>query len=243
VDCLVGYAVARREAAQCQLEDAGEDYPFAFERFLAETVANIHEPSDQSSCNLVDLARPRLSGLLAELEEAAGGPLDNYEHLHRVRIVGKRLRYAMEVFADCFTPPFREALYPRVVEMQEILGSANDSYVACTRLDAFSKRLQAQVPREWKRYSSGLEPLLQYHQARLVEERRRFQDWWTRWRDWGGESAFRTVLKCVSDPPSEQIPSPPALSVPASLPRAVYEDAGSARAPRERDRPRVDIAA
>ena len=46
------------------------------------------------------------------------------------RIGAARLRYAMEVFADCFPPPFREVLYPMVEEMQEILGRANDSQVA-----------------------------------------------------------------------------------------------------------------
>jgi CHAD domain-containing protein len=52
---------------------------------------------------------------------------------HRVRILGKRLRYAMEIFADCFPPEFNEQYYPTVEEMQEILGRANDSHVACER--------------------------------------------------------------------------------------------------------------
>src|SRR5262249_573077 len=39
LDCLVGYVVAKREAAQLRLEEAGKRSPFAFEPFLAETVA------------------------------------------------------------------------------------------------------------------------------------------------------------------------------------------------------------
>ena len=51
-----------------------------------------------------------------------------------MRILGKRLRYAMEMFADCFGPAFREELYPAVEQMQEILGRANEqSDVAVTR--------------------------------------------------------------------------------------------------------------
>jgi CHAD domain-containing protein len=221
LDSLIGYAVARREAAQYRLEEAGEDYPFAFEQFLAETVADVHKPDDTGVRNLLDLALPHLQGLLRELEETAMDRLDDYEHLHRVRIVGKRLRYAMEVFADCFDPPFREELYPAVAEMQEILGNANDSHVACGRLGVFSKRLQAQVPEEWKRYRAGLESLLQYHQARLAEERRRFEDWWVRWCESGGEAAFSAVLKSASDSLTKQASSLPAGSVPASLPWAV----------------------
>jgi CHAD domain-containing protein len=221
LDCLVGYAVARREAAQCRLEKAGEDHPFAFEQFLAETVADVYNPNDHGIRNLLDLALPHLWGLLRELEAAASGPVDDHDHLHQVRIVGKRLRYAMEVFADCFSPPFREELYPRVVEMQEILGNANDSHVACGRLEAFSKQLQAQVPEGWKRYRPALESLLEHHRARLAQERRRFQDWWARWRESAGEQAFSTYLKCASEPPTDPFASPPARSVPVSLPRAV----------------------
>jgi CHAD domain-containing protein len=221
LDCLVGYAIARREAAQCRLEEAGKNHPFAFEHFLAETLADVYKPNDPGIRNLLDLALPHLWGLLRELEEAASGPLDDYEHLHQVRIVGKRLRYVMEVFADCFAPPFREELYPRVVEMQEILGNANDSHVACGRLEAFSKRLQAQVPERWKRYRPYLESLLEYHQARLAQERQRFQDWWARWSESLGQAAFSTFLKCASDRPTDQSSSPTARSVPGIWPRAV----------------------
>jgi len=195
LDSLVGYAVARREAAQQQLEAAGEDYPFAFDRFLAETVAAVHKPHDPDLRTLLDLARPLLTGLLNELEEASGRDLEDYEHLHQVRILGKRLRYAMEVFADCFAPAFREQVYPAVEEMQEMLGNANDSHVACGRLEALSARLQALVPLEWKRYRPGVERLLVYHRTRLPQERQRFRDWWARWCRSGGEAAFFTLLK------------------------------------------------
>ena len=113
-DCLIGYAVAQRAAAQVRLEEAGQDYPFAFDRFLAETVAAVHRPDGPQLVTLLDLARPLLTDLLEKLEKAASRDLDDYEHLHQVRILGKRLRYAMEVFADCFAPAFREKLYPTV---------------------------------------------------------------------------------------------------------------------------------
>ena len=195
LDALVGYAVARREMAQLRLEEAGQDYPFAFDRFLAETVAAVHKPHDSNLRTLLDLARPLLMGLLKELDEAVDRNLEDYEHLHQVRILGKRLRYAMEVFADCFAAAFREQLYPAVEEMQEMLGNANDSYVACGRLEAIAAQLQALVPHEWKRYRPGLEGLLSDHQSRLPQERQRFQDWWARWCQSGGEAAFFALLK------------------------------------------------
>src|SRR5262249_15131288 len=117
-DCLVGYVVAKREAAQRQLEQAGADFPFAFDRLLAETVAAVHKPDDSSHRCLLDLARPWLTAALAKLNHAADQNLEAYEQLHQVRIFGKRLRYAMEVFAACFAREFREHLYVAVEEMQ-----------------------------------------------------------------------------------------------------------------------------
>jgi len=198
-DCLTGYAVAQRAAAQVRLEEAGQDYPFAFDRFLAETVAAVHRPDDPHLVTLLDLARPLLTGLLEKLDQAASRNLDDYEHLHQVRILGKRLRYAMEVFADCFALAFREKLYPMVEQMQEVLGNANDSYVAGRRLEALSARLQALVPAQWKRLRPGLEGLQRYHQARLPQERQHFQDWWERWQRLGGEAAFFHLLEGPSD--------------------------------------------
>src|SRR5262249_55902277 len=87
-DCLIRYALAQREAAQVRLGEAGQDYPFAFDRFLAETVAAVHRPDDPQLVTLLDLARPLLTGLLEKLDKAASRNLDDYEHLHQVRILG-----------------------------------------------------------------------------------------------------------------------------------------------------------
>jgi hypothetical protein len=113
----------------------------------------------------------------------------------------------MEVFADCFAPAFRAELYPAVEAMQEILGNANDSFVACRRLDALSARLQALTPVEWKRLRPGLEGLREYHQSRLPQEQERFQDGWPRWCQSGGEAAFSALLEKAAEP-SGEVPSP-----------------------------------
>jgi CHAD domain-containing protein len=206
LDCLVGYVVAKREAAQLQLEKAGKNLPFAFERFLAETVAAVQKPDDPGLRTLADLALPRLTDLLKQLDEAAGLDLEDHAHLHQIRILYKRLRYAMEVFSDCFAPAFRSELYPAVEAMQEILGNANDSFVACRRLGALAERLQALAPVEWKRLRPGLEGLRQYHQSRLPQEQERFQDGWARLCQSGGEATFSALLEKAGEP-SEPAPS------------------------------------
>src|SRR5262249_42588954 len=129
--------------------------------------------------------------------------------------LGKRLRYAMEVFADCFAPAFRDQLYPAVEEMQEILGNANDSHVARMWLGKLAGRFKALLPKKWKRYGPGLEGLLEHHQARLVQEQRRFLDWWAQWGQAGGEAAFFSLLKNPDD--AEVEPAMPHCALPAPV--------------------------
>lgn len=196
LDFLAGFALARRRAAQEQLLDAGDGQTFALDRLLADTVAAVHKPNDDSSGHdLIDLARPVLGGLLADLEGAAGGDMHDYAQLHQVRIAGKRLRYAMEVFADCFGPAFKDEVYPAVEQMQDILGSANDSHVAAGRLTEVRDHAQTQLGDQAKRVLPGVEALLRYHKGRLPKERQQFERWWANWRETGGEAAFEALLK------------------------------------------------
>jgi CHAD domain-containing protein len=198
LDFLIGYALGQRVIAQAHLEEASPDYPFGFERLLSETVSGVHKPHyDPGTRTLLDLAGPLLHGLLTDVEVAAAGDLTDYAKLHRVRILGKRLRYAMEVFADCFAPAFREQLYPAVEEMQDILGLANDSFVASQRLEGLRAKLQATQPGDWKRFKPGIEGLLKFHHERLPKERESFQVSWERWQGTGGEFAFRSLLKTL----------------------------------------------
>jgi CHAD domain-containing protein len=196
LDFLTGYALSQRLAAQAQLLEAGHDQPFDSDRLLADTVAAVHRPHDDGATRaLIDLARPTLDARLKELDAAAGRDLHDYEHLHRVRIIGKRLRYGMEVFADCFEPAFKEELYPAVEQMQEILGNANDSHVAAGRLAELRDRARALLGEPAKRVLPGVLALLRYHEERLPKERTHFEAWWARWHESGGEAAFAALLK------------------------------------------------
>jgi CHAD domain-containing protein len=191
LDFLAGYATGQRVAAQTQLESADEQYGEDFDGFVNETLDAVRTPHDEpAAAALLGLARPLLARLLHDLERAAAGDLKDYEHLHQVRIAGKRLRYAMEVFADCFEPAFRERLYPMIEEMQEVLGRANDSHVAGQRLTGLRDRLKATWPEGWERLKAGIEGLLRFHQRRLPQERRRFMKWWETWREAGGREVL-----------------------------------------------------
>jgi hypothetical protein len=100
----------------------------------------------------------------------------------------------MELFESCFAPPFRETVYPQIVEMQEILGHASDSHVASLRLDELRRRLERTQPKPWPRYQPTFEQLQGYHRRRLTTQRRLFTKWWTAWEAAGHAAALERML-------------------------------------------------
>jgi len=195
LDFLIGYGVGQRQLLLAQLVSAGQDQLDEFEEFITDLIASLREPEEKNGRTaLQDLARPLLAELRQNLEQTAAGNLSDYPLLHLVRIAGKRMRYAMEVFADCFPQSFRQELYPQVEAMQEILGRANDSHVACERLAGLRSWIKQHRRDDWKRLQPGIEGLLRYHQRRLPVERRRFLQWWEHWSKKGSEELLTTVL-------------------------------------------------
>jgi CHAD domain-containing protein len=193
-DFLVGHTLGQRTDAQTQLQETGNDYGADFDEFVNEVVLAVRRPATGSDdATLIVLARPILSSLVQTLREKAAGDLNEYPQLHQVRIAGKRLRYAMEVFAPCFGPAFKQTLYPMVEQMQEILGDANDRYTGAQRIEKVRSYVQAAWPDAWKRLALGVVAALQTQRKRLPVERRRFQRWWKDWQA-NGE---RQLLECL----------------------------------------------
>jgi CHAD domain-containing protein len=207
LDFLCGYALGQRAAAQEGLLATGEEEGKDFPAFVDDLVSAVR-PADDDGATLLVLARPLLAGLVHALAETAAGNLKDYACLHRVRIAGKRLRYAMEVFAGCFPAPFTETLYPLVEGMQEILGRANDSHVAGERLATLRGRLRAAEAAGWKRWQAGVEALLRSHQRRLPQERRRFLRSWEHWQQPETVSLWHLLLGEVLTPGTEPVPVP-----------------------------------
>jgi CHAD domain-containing protein len=194
VDYLVGHALGQRAQAQEALIETGRRDGHDFEVFLRDVILGVHAPTEAApDVTLVVLARPLLSTLMHNLEEKAHGDLTEYPHLHEVRIAGKRLRYAMEVFAPCFGPAFRQTIYAEVEDMQEILGRANDRYVAAERIKEIRTYLRVAWPDAWKRLGPGIEGNLRFHQRQLPVERRRFVRLWKHWQD----SLARQLRECL----------------------------------------------
>jgi CHAD domain-containing protein len=182
MDLLAGISAGQRAAAHQGLVDAGEGHLADLDGLIAATVESVRpSPGAAAGETLLNRGRQLLGCLLGELERSAAGDLQDDAQLHQVRIAGKRLRYAMEVFIACYPPFFAGELYPRVEQMQEMLGTANDSRVAGDRLDRLAESLAKRQPQAWRRWKAGVEALRRFHTRRLTQQRRNFLRWWKEW--------------------------------------------------------------
>jgi CHAD domain-containing protein len=193
IDFLLGFGHGQRVCAQgylCAATDGAAEQ-------LQKLVADCAEAAENANrdVTLRSLAVPRLTELVHELEEAAHGDLSRYEALHQVRILGKQLRYAMELFESCFAPAFRDEMHPEICTMQDILGRANDSHVASQRLEELQARLARTQPDAVEHYRPAIARLQSYHRRRLSEQRRHFVKWWKTWESSGHAAALVGLVR------------------------------------------------
>ena len=125
---------------------------------MAETIGAIGYHS-VGKTPLASFARPLLGRLFDELKQAALRDRNDYRHLHGTRIVGKRLRYTIEMFIDCFGPALRTTLYPAIAEMQEVLGDVNDHFNAVQLYAALGTKLGVFLSPHGRRYQAFVDRL------------------------------------------------------------------------------------
>lgn len=193
LDMLVGYALAHRLPAQESLARSCCDYPFSFERCMAETIGAISYRSG-GRMPLAAFVRPLLGRMFEELNRAAVRDRTDYHNLHGTRIVGKRLRYTIEIFVDCFGPALCATLHPAITEMQQILGDVNDHYNAVQLYHTLGAKLGVFLSRQGRRYQPLLDRLKAEHETQLQEGCQRFQHWWEGWQKPEIQMAIADVL-------------------------------------------------
>ncbi len=116
------------------------------------------------------------------------GPIAD-ENLHRFRIAGKNLRYAIELLAGAFPPAVRNELYPLLSNMQDKLGRTNDLTVAADRL---RKRMEESAD---PAAISDLRRRLTSVEDELNKQRDDFRAWWTPELRMSLRARFDEILK------------------------------------------------
>lgn len=128
---------------------------------------------DEQEPTFSDASRMMLAPLVDEFFTAAAADLSDIKKMHRMRIAGKRVRYAMELLAGAFHEAFRGELYETVTEVQESLGTINDHATAVATFHEWLTRAGDSHSRD------ELAQLVADEQMQLDQKHREFLGWWT----------------------------------------------------------------
>jgi CHAD domain-containing protein len=133
-----------------------------------------------SKKTLGEWATDALNDIVRRFTDALRGRLDD-EKLHQVRIIGKELRYALELFIDCYNADVRDQIYAATESLQDILGRANDTRQALRLIEGVMEELSASRPELDRQIGRHLRALAAALNARLAEERKKLDRWRKQW--------------------------------------------------------------
>jgi CHAD domain-containing protein len=182
LDFLVGYAFGERAAAQQRLADAATEAGPLFTEQSGDLPQRARA-LQEGPTNFGELAAAQLGVLFREFTTGVEASPTEPVELHALRIVGKRLRYAIEIFADCFPPSMKEAVYPAVEEVQELLGGIQDATVGVKRLEGIRGTVQAVMEKQLRRVRKGFDALAVALRARVPGGKKAFTAWRSHWLD------------------------------------------------------------
>jgi CHAD domain-containing protein len=143
-----------------------------FQRAADKCLKSIRNADDGwSDCSFIEFAREAIASAAEGLHGV--DPSHAAAELHELRIAGKRLRYAIEIFHSAGAPELRADVYPQIEELQERLGAVNDRAASQLRLQRWLGELPA-------------DGLAAFAAAQVVSEhaatnrlRDEFMAWWT----------------------------------------------------------------
>jgi CHAD domain-containing protein len=142
-------------------------------KLVERTRSKVNTPSDRGTDAFAPWVRKRLQKLARRFFDAAPRDPTDLKQLHRFRIRGKEIRYAIELVAAVFPVELREQVYPEVERLQEMLVQINDHVVASGRLSTWADATSDQAREIQMRSALNLEL------ESLNQSLDRFQEWWT----------------------------------------------------------------
>ena len=170
IHCVEKY---RRQAQHPLVKSVTRLSRWKFSDQIEPLVRRTRWRDDRPEATLGAFARQLLPAMSAKFFAASQEDLSKVGALHRLRIAGKRFRYAMELIAGGFDKSFRAQSYPTMSRIQDQLGEINDH---CTAKNLYTEWIQhgsldGQVPelRTWRA-----------EEQQWIEQRQEsFLQWWT----------------------------------------------------------------
>ncbi len=182
LDFLLGYAFGQRAAAQARLITAEVNSGLEFRERSEALLERTRAPEgDDPPANFGALAGRQLGVLLRELTQEAEANPTEPAALHALRITAKRLRYAIELFADCFPPLVKESIYPAVESVQELLGEVQDATVSMSSLVDIRARGAAVMPQQLARVKKGIDSYSAALRKKVPLGAKAFAKWRKEW--------------------------------------------------------------
>lgn len=130
-------------------------------------------PTPRKQPSFGGYARRRFRPMIKRFFKAADRPLRDAEEMHALRIEGKKLRYALEIFANVFPPRVRGRCYESLEQLQKTLGDFTDHASAADRFRRWASDRSAAPNRD------TLERLQRDEEALADAARRTFAKWWS----------------------------------------------------------------
>jgi CHAD domain-containing protein len=146
-----------------------------FGRRVKKLLKELHVPGEGGPCDdrFDCLARVALGRLVGPYLTLARAEMSDAAALHAFRILGKQVRYAMEIFAGAFDEDFRGQLYPVVVTLQERLGAVNDHVTAQNYFVAWHADAESTAVRD------ALERGIDRERTAVAVSHQAFLAWWS----------------------------------------------------------------
>lgn len=94
------------------------------------------------------------------------------DNLHDLRLVGKKLRYTIELLSAGLDPTLRQEVYPLLADIQESLGDINDHVVAKTLFESWL------VQSNDRRTIAEIATLIATERDAYLAARNQFDRWW-----------------------------------------------------------------
>jgi CHAD domain-containing protein len=168
---LVAMLARRREVSREPIHAVrdqlrSEDWAGRVEKLLAGLATS------RPRASFAGYGRPRFRRLLDEFFRRADRKLKDAASIHRLRIEGKKLRYALEIFAPVFPPAELAACHAALEQLQETLGEFTDHASAADRFRRWAREEGVGPDRR------ALAELRRLEDERAEEARRAFVKWW-----------------------------------------------------------------
>ena len=168
---LVAMLARQREVSREPIRDLRDRLAAAgWDERCEDLLARI--PAGLRQASFADYARDRFRPLVARFFEKADRKLRDDDDVHRLRIAGKKLRYALEIFAPVFPQRSRVRCQDALERLQHTLGEFTDHASAADRFRRLSRDGRTGLDR------GALDDLRRREAALAAEARKSFVKWW-----------------------------------------------------------------